>query len=104
MSRWEIKVYGFGVGHMYTMYSNAQLENVKRNMMRRFAIHSSNSSKVAIMAIRDLEEDNIVHVREIMKSGLPQYRIWRKIKYSIDLYPDKESWDKAVSSKLIGVM
>lgn len=95
MNRWEIKVYGFGIGHLYTMYSSAKFESVKTNMMKRFKAHKEYGVRVGMIVIRDLEELTVVHVREIMRSGEPRYRRWRTINYS-----EKVNWDNAVNIQM----
>lgn len=99
MSKWEIKVYGYGVGHMYTMHSDAKLSSVKQNMARRLKLHIDAGHAIAMMAVRDLREESIVHIREILKIGKPRYRIWRKINYATSYYPTAQDWDDASSSK-----
>lgn len=99
MSRWEIKVYGYGVGHMYTMHSDSKLSSVKQNMARRLKLHINAGIAVALIAIRDRKEESIVHIREILKSGKPKYRIWRKINYATSYYPTAQDWDNSNSSQ-----
>lgn len=99
MSRWEIKVYGYGIGHMYTMHSDSKLSSVKQNMARRLKLHINAGVPVASIAIRDTREESMVHIREILKSGKPKYRVWEKINYSTGYFPTHYDWDNSYSSK-----
>lgn len=81
MARWEMRMYAYGVGHVWTMYSDAKLSNVKKNMTRRFNMHIEAGMKVALFTIKDMKDNGVVYLRRYNQQGIPKFRSWNCVKY-----------------------